>query len=45
MSSLELTAELQASILDAVDQRFDQQIAFTQELVRYPSQRTQAHSA
>ena len=45
MSSVELTSELEASILDAVDQRFDQQVAFTQELMRYPSQRGQEHTA
>ncbi len=45
MSNIELTPELEARIFDAVDARFDEQVAFTQELVRYPSQRGQEHTA
>ena len=42
---MDLTPELESRILDAVDDHFDDQVTFTQELVRYPSQRGQEHTA
>ena len=40
-----LDPDLAARIVAAVDQGFDEQIAFTQALVRYPSVRGQEHTA
>ncbi len=40
-----LDDKLKARILDEVDAGFDDQIAFTQDLVRFPSQRGQEHTA
>ena len=40
-----LSAEVNKKIQDAVDLGFDKQIEFTQELVRYPTQRGQEHTA
>ncbi len=37
--------DLQQKILDAVDARFDDQVAFTRDLVAYPSVRGQEHTA
>lgn len=41
----QLTDEQRQRILDAVDASFDDQVAFTQELVRHPSRRTREGSA
>lgn len=38
-------AALQQQILDAVDAGFDQQVAFTQDLIAFPSVRGQEHTA
>ena len=40
-----LDSALAAQILDAVAEGFDDQIAFTQELIRHPSLRGQEHTA
>ena len=40
-----LDKALAARILQAVDARFDAQLAFTQDLVRFPSLRGQEHTA
>jgi len=40
-----LDDKLKQRILDEVDAGFDDQVAFTQDLVRYPSQRGQEHTA
>lgn len=40
-----IDAGLKQRIFDEVDRGFDAQVAFTQDLVRYPSQRGQEHTA
>jgi acetylornithine deacetylase len=40
-----LDSKLADDILQSVDEGFDEQIAFTQDLVRHPSQRGQEHTA
>ena len=45
LSNTQLDPDLTARILQQVDQGFDKQIKFTQDLVRYPSQRGQEHTA
>ena len=40
-----VSADLAQQITNAVDQGWDQQIAFTQDLIRYPSVRGQEHTA
>jgi acetylornithine deacetylase len=40
-----MDAALKQRIFDEVDAGFDDQVAFTQDLVRYPSQRGQEHTA
>ncbi|MDX1607419.1 MAG: ArgE/DapE family deacylase [Candidatus Competibacterales bacterium] len=44
-SETTLDGELQQRILTAVDEGFDTQLAFTRELIRYPSLRGQEHTA
>ena len=39
-----LNDELRQTILSAVDQGFDAQVAFTQDLIRFPSLRGQEHT-
>ncbi|MGI9479541.1 MAG: ArgE/DapE family deacylase [Hyphomicrobiaceae bacterium] len=45
MSAGPVGPNIEDDILAAVDDRFDQQIAFTQELIRFPSVRGQEHTA
>ncbi|MEL7468196.1 MAG: ArgE/DapE family deacylase [Pseudomonadota bacterium] len=40
-----MMTELQQQILDAVDAGWDEQLAFTRDLIRYPSLRGQEHTA
>ena len=40
-----LDPALAAGILEAVAEGFDEQVAFTQELIRHPSLRGQEHTA